>query len=386
MTLRKIINPWLALSAFTLLSYSCTEKVERAADIPTITLEETDERIPQQLIDSIFTFDKFVIPQLTEESTLDVINKVVLANNTIFILHGKNTITSFDINGEFIGNYSHIGTGPGEYVSINDFDIKGDTLFILSRDNIYLYSMDDKFIKKIQLTNAAKGLKVLNSGVALNNGFGLGSKKTQSSCSYTYISDRDTLNRIEFNHQLLGNSFSHNGLCSSFVSDNSNSGVLTYYPYNDTIYSVNVSDGEINPLIAIKIGERNINKDTPDDEVMAIRSSDAVNVIYAPYNWGKYLMFSYLQGAPKTAIVSTSGEVIMNGTTGVDSNGIPISFIDMQSDISDKQALSLLSPMTLNAIVSHKENLSEHPVLQLLAEKVSQESNPILVFYNVNIQ
>lgn len=371
---------------FVLTLSSCSKQVEATCtDIPATILTENDERIPQKIIDSIFTFDRFIIPELTEQSVLGVINKVIYKDSVLFILHGNKVITSFDRNGGFQRNYSHVGQGPGEYVSIDDFDIKEDTLFILTQNNVYNYSMDDVFIKSIPLPNAAKSLRILNSGIALNNGFGVGNKKTKDNFSYTYINNGATQNHIEFNKQLLGNTFTHQGLCSKFVSDNSNDNVLTFFPYNDTIYNVDVNNGHIIPLIAIKIGDRNINKDTSTDEIAAIRASGAVNSIYAPYYWDNKLMFQYIQNMPKLAVVKTDGEIILNGTIGKDSNGLPISFIDLQSDTSSKQALSVLSSTTLDAITSHITDLTDFPVLRMLSDKVSDESNPILIFYNINM-
>lgn len=374
------------LLLFVLTLSSCSKQVEETCtDIPATILTENDERIPQKIIDSIFTFDRFIIPELTEQSVLGVINKVIYKDSVLFILHGNKVITSFDRNGGFLRNYSHVGQGPGEYVSIDDFDIKEDSLFILTQNNVYNYSMDDVFIKTISLPNAAKSLRILNSGIALNNGFGVGNKKTKDNFSYTYLNNGATKNHIEFNKQLLGNTFTHQGLCSKFMSDNSNDNVLTFFPYNDTIYNVDVNSGHIIPLIAIKIGDRNINKDTSTDEIAAIRASGAANSIYAPYYWDNKLMFQYIQNMPKLAVVKTDGEIILNGTIGKDSNGLPISFIDLQSDTSSKQALSVLSSTTLDAITSHITDLTEFPVLKMLSDKVSDESNPILIFYDINI-
>lgn len=371
---------------FVLTLSSCSKHVEETCtDIPATILTENDERIPQKIIDSIFTFDRFIIPELTEQSVLGIINKVIYKDSVLFILHRNKEITSFDRNERFLSNYSHIGQGPGEYVSIDDFDIKEDTLFILTQNNVYNYSMDDVFIKTISLPNTTKSLRILNSGIALNNGFGVGNKKTKDNFSYTYINNGATQNHIEFNKQLLGNTFTHQGLCSKFVSDNSNDNVLTFFPYNDTIYNVDVNNGHIIPMIAIKIGDRNINKDTSMDAITAIRASGAVNSIYAPYYWDNKLMFQYIQNRPKLAVVKTDGEIILNDTIGKDSNGLPISFIDLQSDTSSKQALSVLSSTTLDAITSHITDLTEFPALKMLSDKVSDESNPILIFYDINI-
>lgn len=371
---------------FVLTLSRCSKHVEETCtDIPATILTENDERIPQKIIDSIFTFDRFIIPELTEQSVLGIINKVIYKDSVLFILHRNKEITSFDRNGRFLSNYSHIGQGPGEYVSIDDFDIKEDTLFILTQNNVYNYSMDDVFIKTISLPNTTKSLRILNSGIALNNGFGVGNKKTKDNFSYTYINNGATQNHIEFNKQLLGNTFTHQGLCSKFVSDNSNDNVLTFFPYNDTIYNVDVNNGHIIPMIAIKIGDRNINKDTSMDAITAIRASGAVNSIYAPYYWDNKLMFQYIQNRPKLAVVKTDGEIILNDTIGKDSNGLPISFIDLQSDTSSKQALSVLSSTTLDAITSHITDLTEFPALKMLSDKVSDESNPILIFYDINI-
>lgn len=162
MSLISVYNKWITLSAGVLAvlsaMVSCDSHNVPIKSIPEIIIADNMERIPLEKFDSLFNFSRYIIPQLTDKSILDKINKVYFFDDKLYVMHGNSTISMFDSIGRFIRNYSYIGQGPGEYISAEDFDINENAIFILSRNKIYKYNLNGDFIDVVELDNAAQSL------------------------------------------------------------------------------------------------------------------------------------------------------------------------------------------------------------------------------------
>lgn len=346
--------------------------------VHTVVIEDSPKKISCQF-DSLFSYDNYIIPELTEKSILGTINKVILADTILFILHDKSKISSFRHDGSFIQTYSHIGRGPGEYPSISDFDVTDNELFILSGKTIYKYDMTDTFIGTRILENSAKGLCLLKSGIAFNNGFGVGNKDTKDLYSYSFYKfDGSEFNDIEFNRNLLGREYSFDGGINKFVSNGED--VLTYFPYNETLYIVD-QDGNLSPWININIGN-NITSNMPKSEVDEIIKSNKPSSIYAVYKFGDSILFSYnIDQSSRLVLCADNGHVVMNGSVGRDMNGFPISIFGLHSKSPCHKILSILPAALIKGLTSREENIGRFPILREIDNHVSLESNPILIFY-----
>lgn len=344
----------------------------------TIEIKDSPERVSSQF-DSLFRFSNYIIPQFTENSILGTINKVLIRDTTLYILHDKSKITSFGQDGAFIHTYSHVGQGPGEYPSISDFDISNDELFILSGKTIFRYDMADTFNGTINLENTAKGLCVLESGIALNNGFGVGNNNTKDLYSYSFYKfDGTEFNEVGFNRNLLGHEYSFNGGVNKFV--NNGKDILIYFPYNETIYSID-QDGKLSPWVNINIGN-NVTDDMPKSEVDDIIKSEIPSSIYSVYRFGDNLLFSYTIGqSSRLVLCSTGGQVSMNGIVGMDTNGFPVSISGLCSKSPCNKILSILPSALIKTLTSREENLDKYPILSEINNQVSLESNPVFIFY-----
>lgn len=101
-----------------------------------------------------------VVPlETTKESLLGDTRKVMIRDDKIYIHDRKrHRINIFSINGKYLGHLSRQGRGPGEYLKLTDFDIDGESVYVLSADNkkITQYSQDDfnKFVE-IELPETA---------------------------------------------------------------------------------------------------------------------------------------------------------------------------------------------------------------------------------------
>lgn len=104
--------------------------------------------------------------------------RLVKSDSLLFILdlHGpENFIHSFSIPTlTYYDSLCKVGDGPGEFVSIHDIQLEGDTLYVYdSRNAIYMYNTKDLYHgiekpKKIELTDE---LGFLSRGIKLGENF-----------------------------------------------------------------------------------------------------------------------------------------------------------------------------------------------------------------------
>lgn len=89
-------------------------------------------------------FSDFKSIRLSNDVLVGRISKVLLHKSKIYLHDQKqNSLYCFDLSGNFMFQFSKKGRGPGEYGTINDFDIytSSDKIIVLT-DNSYLIELD----------------------------------------------------------------------------------------------------------------------------------------------------------------------------------------------------------------------------------------------------
>lgn len=376
--LSRVATAALATGGILLPALTSCSNMNRKAEYE-IVVEYSDSRCGEQF-DSLFLYSHHIVPQTTEESLLGKINKVFLAEDRIYIMDDNSRVAVFDKEGGYIRSYSHRGNGRGEYPSLYDFDIYNDTLYLMAGTAIHKYTLDDRFAGTINLRNASRGMAVIPAGISLNNGFGVGNSSTADDYSYSFLKpDGEMINEIPFNPALRGFVFTFNYQVSAFSKGGDK--LLTYFPYDETVYRVDYRTGNLIPHVDIRMGERDIDKDSSQEDVERILSSDQPNTFYAMYEWEDRISFSYSYGSPVCVVATLEGEILMNGIIGTDGNGIPVSLYGMETESPTKDILSIVSAPLVKMIASKKDDLSKYPTLKEISESIDDESNPVLIFY-----
>ena len=163
--------------------------------------------------DSFFQFSHYITLETTDSSLIGKAKKIKMYDGKIYVLDGKDDkIVVFDSIGNYIRQYAHLGQGPGEYVGLGDFDIKGDTLYLMGEFDGYVlkYDLTDRYCGRERIPKA-EGLLVLSNGdYALNLGLGRadnGSGKSYN--SYVVCREGDLLYQdIPFNKNIQGKAYS----------------------------------------------------------------------------------------------------------------------------------------------------------------------------------
>lgn len=125
------------------------ESMVHANDIIKITINNEYNNIIQY--DSIFRNINIVPLETTRDCIIKEINKVKINNNLIFIQNSNSNILVFNFNGRFIRSIGIKGRGPGEIMSLRDFDIDNNNIYILDFQSIKKYSIEGTYIEEYNL-------------------------------------------------------------------------------------------------------------------------------------------------------------------------------------------------------------------------------------------
>jgi hypothetical protein len=92
-------------------------------------------------ISEITTDIRYIPLETNENSLIRTIDKVIIRDKCFFLQSNSTHVMCYDFKGNFLYKLDRTGRGPGEYLSIYDFDISanGKTLVILSKSKIILY-------------------------------------------------------------------------------------------------------------------------------------------------------------------------------------------------------------------------------------------------------
>lgn len=372
----------IALMAFLLFSCSPSDRSVENIDCATLEVPLSREDSPE-LFDSLFKFKHFVVLETNNECLIRRVSKIVFYKNKIFILDGREKkIFTFNEKGDFLKCYNHLGQGPGEYISLADFTIKNDTLYLLDGlgGQLLQYSLADSLLCALKI-DKAEGICVLSSGkFALNRKLGFADGDPDKSYySYAFYEEGKTgREKVPFNKYLCGYSFTQGEGDNNFYAyDNS---IFTLFPFNDIIYTVE-ENGDLLPYLAIKIGKESISLDDDKKQVDKLRKEGITPSIHAFYKWDKFLFFTYFykDKPSKCVLAKDDCEILYHDSFVFDEHLLPVHAVAYDTDNTDRLLLSVVRPFEILPIA--KRNPEKSSLLDELAGRVLEEGNPILAFY-----
>lgn len=125
------------------------ESVVHANDIIKIKINNEYNNIIQY--DSIFKNINIIPLETTKECLIQEIKKIKINNNLIYIQNNNSNILVFNFNGRFVRSIGIKGRGPGEIMSLRDFDIDNNYIFILDFQSIKKYTLEGTYIEDYNL-------------------------------------------------------------------------------------------------------------------------------------------------------------------------------------------------------------------------------------------
>lgn len=124
--------------------------------------------------DTLFRSANYIPLETTDSSLLSEISKIIIYNDNYYILDRPyKSLFVFDINGKFVRKLSKIGRGPDEYLSLEDFDILNDTLYVLSSisQKIMIFDLTLHPINEIKTGTFCTNISVVKNRIFVFNNF-----------------------------------------------------------------------------------------------------------------------------------------------------------------------------------------------------------------------
>lgn len=343
----------------TILLVSCNET--RTTEVKEINID-----VNNISLEPAFTDYKIINLELTEESALNDLTKVVFGKDRIFVLCMGNPVPFiFDKDGKFLSKLN-VGRGPGDIIFCSDIQVKNDTLLVIDNyRKIKAYSLNGEYYKDMySLSNPIFSFLPCDNGVLLL--------------------DPNHSKRSDWTLSFLSN----DGLLTGVIKKDEHVKDIAYlgyeqlkekvfsWPFSDTIYSVDIKNGEINPQIIIDFNGLFINnKEFGDDykrnpDCMSMQNDKYVSWISDVVVDDENIFFSYLKD--KRYFVKYK-----NGKSIVTASFLP-NFPEMKN-----KAIGAIGKDLIFSYQPYEFN-SETEMLDsgLTINNENEESNPFLVIVN----
>jgi hypothetical protein len=378
---------------YLIIVISCTSKESTDTTQGSITNNSKIEII-NPLEKSSLTEDEFVnlvsdlkyIPLKGDSNSLIAeMTKVIEHENFFYVLDRKYAaIRIFDKKGEFKKNISNVGSGPGQYISLNGFEIdeEKNEIIIYSLESMKLihYTLDGVFLneKKISFFGSefVINTKLKNYAYFLNNNPSL--EKQNYNLVYTDYENKTNNNFFAFSKE-SGYSMDFSGGITK-----GESGIVYNTPLNDTIYNCNES---CEAKYVIDFGSLKCPEDVKKNmmkipELMKYsyvesKIYESKQALIFPFSYQRYSYTAYYdkknkklisnRDTPNLSFFIMRPPVGLNTKTNTFFSYISKDFVDMAKN-RDSKILEKLRK-------KNREFVS-------LLEKLKDEDNPILISYS----
>jgi len=157
----KQISVYAAIAVITcLFTISCTD-----AQGPTKVDATKWDKNP----DSHFISQQIIPLETRDDILMGDIKRIMVYDDTYFILDSRNVIFRFDKDGKFLSKIARQGRGHGEYNDIRSIDVLDDEVYVLSsfEKKIRTYSFDGEFLREIDLNEPYFDMAVEDSYILL---------------------------------------------------------------------------------------------------------------------------------------------------------------------------------------------------------------------------
>ncbi|MDR1779344.1 MAG: 6-bladed beta-propeller [Tannerella sp.] len=135
-----------------------------------LTVDYTDG---SEVVLSDYVDDVSVVALETDDDCLiGDVSKVQLFNGVIYVLDMRsNTLYAFDSAGGYVNKLYRVGQGPGEYLSLTDFEVTGDGVYVLdiSTHKIICHGYDFRLLSEVKFNTLGSSFMMADDGYWLYN-------------------------------------------------------------------------------------------------------------------------------------------------------------------------------------------------------------------------
>ncbi len=141
------------------------QKIKDDDNIIKVDLTPAFEKTEQVNLSLIADKIDYLELEYTENSQITYISQVIFEDNLIGVLDNRaQNLFLFDTLGYFIRNIGTKGKGPGEYISMREFDMKNRRIVFYDSElkKINRYHINGTFINEIPVNNFIGEVEILN--------------------------------------------------------------------------------------------------------------------------------------------------------------------------------------------------------------------------------
>ncbi|KAA6349104.1 hypothetical protein EZS27_003500 [termite gut metagenome] len=159
-------NRILLLSLICTISFMGCEKHSSNNSITCLDVSTINEK---DSLSSIFKSFEIIRLETVDESLIGRrINKIRKKHHKYFISYDNKALVQFDRQGVFLRKIQNIGSGPGEYISLVDFDVlPNGNIIIQDNRKLLFYASTGEFIKAIPLGVTCFNFKIIGDNTFL---------------------------------------------------------------------------------------------------------------------------------------------------------------------------------------------------------------------------
>jgi len=357
---------------FVILFYGCSQN-NNLNHIKTYKIESEKETVFE--VESISSFAGMISLETTKESIIGRIRKVFLTDSVIIIWDEQTRyILLFDRSGKYIRRIGRRGPGPEEYREVADVYYEKNENKILVSDpssrKVIEYDLCGNFFSSWRTAYCMYAFYPTIEGY-------WGFNSAQNDKKYHLIHVNRTDGKIDKGY-FTGNDeiFLPYHVSNYFSENEKNNDVIFHFPYHDTIYKI--INKTLQPFLHIDFGKR---KNTHNIYSKVFQSLKYDGKITNVHSYGDYLFFSFIC-YPDNEMQSYNVFINLNEQTSTVFN------FDVKHSSS-----TVVTPLP-NLIGLSQGKLIYQINPQFLPKEVlkgfdkifdiTNESNPILVFYNIN--
>lgn len=392
----------LLFSLIALLLINCDNKPQMKAQLvsnSSIIVIKPNSDYDQLDISSILDTVKFVKLELNKESIIGGINKLIVFEDRIYILDNQtSSLFVFNIDGKFISKISKIGHGPGEYTALDFFDIDYEKRQIVLTDLmeywISRYDLEGNYVSREKIPFWVEGVTpIFNQGYVVYANHRDNKHKLSQEYNLFYLDSSMQISKAYFPY----NSSNFNNPKISFITPETGS----FYTYNknrcffshykDQVYEI-TKEG-LKPKYRFDFGEKTFNEKYLEQKTELknyMEKGEFFQLANVLEN-DDFVIFSFYQTSTP---IRHLGYYSKNSHKIICSPGFTVKdnyFDGHDMTTYNSWIIAAIQPSYLlswSANVDNKKALLNSEYAQLkknIADQLTQEDNPVLMFYKLKL-
>lgn len=398
----------LLLLALTVLNASGQNKGGMVAGNHYVINLDRARKMENMTYSSLFSKVGIIVLEDTDESLLGKIDKIEFLDNNLYVLDRGRGLFMFNKQGKFIKKIGNKGSGPGEYVSLNDMSVDTENKKIYLLDDqtqkILRYSSNGNYEKEFRLEN--KGTR--SSYIQYFNG-----KLYTNLYTFDKSRNRFLLSEVDINTgkrlSFLLNAAQYNKGWNEMFSTNQHT--FTPQPgrnpkfmqiFMDTIFDITAKG--VQPYITLQsknlLTKRDLDKQMENVDVSVpgyiskiYMGLPKTNKIYSPFDYwetDKYIHFLYGMDLHIYTVFYRKDENITYITQGITNDllytekvGTELIAKFLSCDKERLYCVEMNSDFTRNIFLDNIKRGGINPRIEG-ADKLrtlTDDSNPIIIYY-----